>query len=129
MKRSYRIANVDAKTLHPILKAQIDKKARLMTDDASAYTKVGRELAEHGVVNHGAKEYSRGDVTTNTVESSFALLKRGLYGIYHNVIQAHLQRYATKFDFHWNQRKVTDTERAGELLGQIGGKRLMYRNS
>lgn len=129
IKRSYRIANVDAKTLRPILKAQLSDKARLMTDEASAYTKVGREFAEHGIVNHSAKEYSRGDVTTNTVESSFALLKRGLYGTFHKVSEAHLQRYATEFDFRWNQRKVTDAERAGALLGQIGGKRLMYRDS
>lgn len=128
-KRSFHIPNVTAQTLRPILKAQIAAKARLMTDEAFAYTKVGREFAEHGVVNHGSGEYSRGDVTTNTVESSFALLKRGLYGTFHHVGEQHLQRYATEFDFRWNQRKVSDGERAAALLGQIGGKRLMYRDS
>ncbi|MFT4046417.1 MAG: IS1595 family transposase [Solimonas sp.] len=128
-KRSFRVANVDAKTLRSILKAQIDEKARLMTDEASAYIKVGREFAQHGIVNHGAKEYSRGDVTTNTVESSFALLKRGLYGTFHHVGEQHLQRYANEFDYRWNLRKVSDAERTGALLGQIGGKRLMYRDS
>lgn len=57
-KRSYHIANVTAKTLRPILKAQISEKARLMTDEANAYTVVGREFAEHGVVNHVSGEYS-----------------------------------------------------------------------
>lgn len=127
-KRSFHIANVTAKTLRPILKEQLSEKARLMTDEASAYTVVGREFADHGVVNHGSGEYSRGDVTTNTVESSFALLKRGLYGTFHKVSEAHLQRYAVEFDFRWNQRKVHDTARAAALLSQIGGKRLMYRD-
>lgn len=94
------------------------------------YGKMGRELFDkHSKVNHSAGEYVRGIATTNTVESSFALLKRGLYGTFHHVSEQHLQRYATEFDFRWNQRKVTDTERASALLGQIGGKRLMYRDS
>ncbi|MGB1560058.1 MAG: IS1595 family transposase [Sinimarinibacterium flocculans] len=129
-KRSFRVANVDAKTLRPILKSQLSDKARLMTDEASAYTKVGREFAEHGVVVHSAKEYARGDVTTNTVESSFALLKRGLTGTFHKVSEAHLQRYATEFDFRWNHRAkmgYTDDMRAEALLGQVGGKRLTYK--
>lgn len=128
-KRSFHVPNVTAETLRPILKSQVAANARLMTDEASAYTKIGREFAEHGVVNHVSGEYSRGDVTTNMVESSFALLKRGLYGTFHHVGEKHLQRYATEFDFRWNRRKVTDEERSAELLGQIGGKRLMYRDS
>ncbi|HBG30692.1 MAG TPA: IS1595 family transposase [Gammaproteobacteria bacterium] len=128
-KRTYRVASVNEKTLRPILKAQLSEKARLMTDQAHVYHRVGKEFADHGVVNHAAGEYARGEVTTNTVESSFALLKRGLVGTFHKVSEAHLQRYATEFDFRWNQRKVTDAERAGALLGQIGGKRLMYRDS
>lgn len=128
-KKTIHVANVTAATVRPILKAQVSQKARLMTDEASVYTKVGREFAEHGVVRHAAGEYARGDVTTNSVESSFALLKRGLVGTFHHVSEAHLQRYATEFDFRWNQRRVTDAERTGALLGQIGGKRLMYRDS
>jgi transposase-like protein len=126
-KRSFHVANVTAKTLRPILKEQLSEKARLMTDEASAYTLVGREFADHGVVNHISGEYSRGDVTTNTVESSFAILKRGLYGTFHKVSEAHLQRYANEFDFRWNNRKTDDDTRAAILASQIGGKRLTYR--
>ena len=128
-KRSFHVANVNAATVRPILNAQIDKKARLMTDEASIYTKVGREFAEHGVVNHSGGEYSRGDITTNTVESSFAILKRGLYGTFHNVSEKHLQRYATEFDFRWNHRLAmgyTDMQRTDVALIGIAGKRLTY---
>jgi transposase-like protein len=129
-KRSFHVANVTAKTVKPILQAQVSKKARLMTDDAKVYTKIGREYAEHGVVNHSAGEYARGDITTNTVESSFAILKRGLYGTFHNVSEAHLQRYANEFDFRWNNRialGVDDIQRTNTALKGISGKRLTYR--
>lgn len=69
-------------------------------------------------------------MTTNTIESSFAILKRGLYGTFHHVSEQHLQRYATEFDFRWNHRKAlgyTDMQRADAALKGIGGKRLMYR--
>ncbi|HUQ12033.1 MAG TPA: IS1595 family transposase [Steroidobacteraceae bacterium] len=128
-KRSFHVANITPKTLRPILKAQIDEKSRLMTDESGAYYHVGKEFAEHGIVTHSAGEYARGDVTTNTVESSFALLKRGLVGSFHKVSEAHLQRYVNEFDFRWNQRKVSDAERSVALMSQIGGKRLMYRDS
>ena len=128
-KRSFHVPNVSPKTLRPIMNAQIAKKARLMTDDAGVYKKIGPDFASHEVVNHTAKEYARGDVTTNTVESSFALLKRGLVGTFHHVSEQHLQRYATEFDFRWNTRAklgFTDSDRAAIALKNIEGKRLTY---
>jgi transposase-like protein len=129
-KRSFHVANVTAKTLRPILHAHINPNTRLMTDQASAYTKLGRHFASHEVVNHSKGEYARGDVTTNTVESSFAILKRGLYGTFHSVSEKHLPRYLGEFDFRWNTRQslgFNDTERAAEVLKGISGKRLTYR--
>ena len=131
-KRSFHVANVTAKTVTPILREQVAKKARLMTDETSVYNQAGKEFASHEKVNHSAKEYSRGDVTTNTVESSFAILKRGLYGTFHSVSEKHLQRYATEFDFKWNHREklgFSDADRANAALKGISGKRLTYRGS
>lgn len=129
-KRSFHVADVTAATVAPILREQMDQKARLMTDEAAIYKKVGREFAQHGIVKHGQGEYAREDVTTNTVESSFAILKRGLYGVFHHVSKAHLQRYATEFDFRWNTRAklgFSDSDRAAEVIRNISGKRMMYR--
>jgi len=129
-KRSYHVANVTAETVRPILKSQVKASARLMTDEAAVYTKVGREFAEHSFVRHGAKEYARGDVCTNTVESSFAILKRGLNGTFHSVSEKHLQRYCHEFDFRWNTRMslgFNDADRATIALKGIEGKRLTYR--
>lgn len=131
-KRSYQVPNVSPKTLRPILTAQIAAKARLMTDQAGVYQKLGKDFASHEVVNHTIKEYSRGDVTTNTVESSFSLLKRGLVGTFHHVGEQHLQRYVNEFDFRWNTRTklgFSDVERAAVALKNIGGKRLTYRRT
>lgn len=139
-KRSFHVANVTAKTVTPILREQVSKKARLMTDENKVYKKVGKEFASHESVNHSIGEYVRDDATTNTVESSFAIFKRGLYGTFHHVSEAHLQRYATEFDFKWNHREkrnkvdgkwitvgFTDSQRADASLKGIGGKRLTYK--
>ena len=129
-KRSFHVSNVNAKTLRPIMNKHIDSDSRLMTDEAKVYGPIGVEFGQHQSVNHSAKEYARSDVTTNTVESSFAILKRGLYGTFHSVSEKHLQRYINEFDFRWNTRSklgFTDSDRAEVALKGIVGKRLMYR--
>jgi transposase-like protein len=136
--RSFHVANVDHRTLKPILKAQIAKDSHLMTDAASHYREMQREggYLSHETTNHAAKEYAKpsraikGEVThSNTVESFFGLFKRGLIGTYHHVSEAHLQRYCTEFDFRFSHRKATDEERAAAALAQVGGKRLTYRST
>jgi transposase-like protein len=129
-KRSYHVANVNSATLGPIMKAQIAEQARLMTDEASFYQSIGAKFDSHQTVNHSRNEYARGDVTTNTVESSFAILKRGLTGTFHSVSEKHLQRYCNEFDFRWNTRQsqgFNDATRAAIALKGIEGKRLTYR--
>ena len=80
-------------------------------------------------MNHSADEYVRlgGYVHTNTVESHFALIKRGIYGTYHSLSEAHLHRYLAEFDFRANTRKLSDAERCNALLAGVQGKRLLYR--
>lgn len=80
-------------------------------------------------MNHGKEEYVRGDVYTNTAESYFALLKRGVHGIFHHVSKEHLHRYCDEFSFRWNLRKVDDGERTIEAIKGIVGKRLSYKPS
>lgn len=125
-KRSVVVPAVTGKTLRETMNKHVCKSAHLMTDDHSGYTKAGREYASHGVTHHSAGEYAVGNVHSNTVESSFSLLKRGLVGTFHHVGEQHLQRYCTEFDYRWNHRKTTDKERADALLSQVHGKRLTY---
>lgn len=125
--RSFHVTNVNAKTLRPVLVKNASRKSYLMTDESTVYPKLGKEFAGHGTVNHSAEEYVRGAFWyTNTAESSFALLKRGVYGTFHNLSEAHLHRYLAEFDFRWNTRELSDAERGDALLKGAQGKRLMY---
>jgi transposase-like protein len=131
-KRSFHIPSVNAKTLTAVLKAQVSDKARLMTDEARWYAPAAKHFASHETVSHKAGEYARGDVTSNTVEASFAILKRGLIGTFHSVSEKHLQRYCNEFDFRWNTRQsqgFNDQMRADMALKGIVGKRLTYRRT
>jgi transposase-like protein len=131
-KVSVHVPNVTAKTLKPIILVNVSDKARLMTDEAPVYAKIGTRFLAHETVNHSQEEYARGDVTTNTVEGSFSILKRGLTGTFHSVSEQHLQRYCHEFDFRWNYRIKTgfdDVQRTRVLLENIGGKRLTYRQT
>ena len=132
-KRSFHEpGTVSGKTLTPILRGNVSRSAHLMTDDFGGYHKIGKKFASHGIVVHSQGEYARGNIHTNTAESSFSLLKQGLVGTFHHVSEQHLQRYCNEFDFTWTYRSangVEDTERADAILRNIQGKRLTYRRS
>jgi len=102
--RSFHVANVTAKNLRPIIVTHASRKSYMMTDESAIYPTIGREFAGHGSVNHSAEEYVKtgGFHHTNTVESHFALLKRGVYGTFHNISEGHLHRYLAEFDFRAN---------------------------
>lgn len=129
--RAFHVPCVGARTLRTILHGHIEPTARLMTDSATMYKNVGKKFASHETVNHYRNEYVRGDVTTNTVEGFFGILKRGIGGVYQHVAPAHLHRYVSEFSFRYNNRSslgVEDAERATRLLVAIAGKRLTYRS-
>lgn len=128
--RAFHVPTVTATSLKSLLTSQIDKSARLMTDGAGMYEKIGKEFASHQVVNHAAGEYARGDVTTNTVEGFFGIMQRGLRGIYQHVSPEHLHRYVGEYAFRYNNRSsldIDDKQRAVNALAGISGKRLTYR--
>jgi hypothetical protein len=80
-------------------------------------------------VHHTAGQYTKigGYAHTNSAESHFSLLKRGVYGTFHSISEAHLHRYLAEFDFRANTRDLSDGERAAALLAGAKGKRLLYR--
>ncbi len=130
--RSTHVRDVNAKTLRIVLTAQLDASTSLMTDEHSGYLGIGRAFASHDRVNHTMGEYVRGDAHTNTVESYFAILKRGIVGTFHHVSPQHLKRYVGEFDFRYNERialGVTDAMRFEKSIGGIVGKRLTYRRT
>jgi transposase-like protein len=66
--RSFHIDSTRVADIAPIIRKNISREARLMTDEARHYIEVGRDFESHETVNHGREEYVRGDITTNTVE-------------------------------------------------------------
>jgi transposase-like protein len=125
------LENVTAKSLKGEIAVHVAKEAIVMTDELGSYAGIRDNPGEHRTVNHSKGEYVRVDkdgvkVTTNSAESFFALLKRGHYGIFHQLSKKHLHRYCNEFGFRWDHRKVTDGERMVAAINGIEGKRLFY---
>jgi hypothetical protein len=124
------MAHVTAKNIGAFMAKNADLKSRLNTDESRLYPSLGKDFASHETVNHGAKEYARGDVNINTAEGMFGVFKRGMVGVYQHCGEQHFQRYLDEFTFRFNNRTklgVEDGQRAARLAHGMGGKRLTYR--
>ncbi|SLN78048.1 ISXO2-like transposase domain protein [Roseisalinus antarcticus] len=127
--RSMVVDDLKTTTLLPILKANIAAEAVVYTDEAGQYVKLGDTFATHDFTRHGAGEYVRGDVHTNTIEGYFSIFKRGMKGVYQHCAKKHLHRYAAEFEFRYNNRVVNgvdDVARGQIALRGVVGKRLTY---
>lgn len=129
LARSIHTQDISSDEVAQIVRANVAREALLTTDESSLYKAVGREFAGHDKVNHLAKEYARGEITTNTVEGFFSIFKRGMRGVYQHCGEQHLHRYLAEFDFRYNHRIANgfdDRQRTTEGLKGIVGKRLTY---
>lgn len=129
--RSFPIERATLKNIRPILEEHIDPQSHLVTDESVVYYMMEPSFAKHSTVNHSKKEYARREkhftVTTNTVESFFALLKRSNYGIHHHMSRKHLGQYCAECDFVYNSRKVSDDKRTELAIKGTSGKPLMLK--
>ena len=101
--------------------------SRLHTDARHGYREIGRKFVSHQWVDHEAREYVRGDVSTNKAENYFSQLKRSIDGTHHHISRVHLPRYLAEFDYRFSTRKLTDSARLERMIDQAGGRRLTYR--
>lgn len=130
--RVFHVAEANQKTVSKIILENVDPRSRLQTDESRLYPKVGKEFASHETVNHSAKEYARGDVTTNNAEGFFGVFKKGMTGVYQHCAEKHLHRYVGEFEFRFNHRVKlgwSDKARADAALVGAEGKRLTYRRT
>jgi transposase-like protein len=136
------LGGTDKDTLQPFVKAHVAADAVVYTDEHSGYA----GLLNHETVSHGRKEYVRvytchgdGDcpekepcvlekVSTNGIESHWAVLRRGYYGVYHSMSQKHLSRYAQEFSGRHNQRALGTVGKMDAMATRAVGKRLRYRD-
>ncbi len=99
------VADVTADTLQAAIREEVHSRAHLMTDEYSAYRGLKKTWeGEHSAVCHRTNEYARGDVHVNTAESSHALVKRGIVGIFHKVSAKYLPLYPNEFAARFNNR-------------------------
>jgi transposase-like protein len=136
--RSFHVDSVRKDDVLPIVRANIVREARVMTDEAVQYAKLGDDFAQHDAVDHGRGEYGYTErktgvkINTNTVEGYYSIFKRGIKGVYQHCAEKHLHRYVAEFDFRYNNRSalgVEDQERAVRALVGVKDKRLTYRGT
>lgn len=122
------IERTDAESLQTEIRSSVERGAAVHTDEHRGYRGLN-DAYDHETVDHTAKEYVRGHVTTNGIESVWAVLKRGLHGVYHHASDKHLARYVNEFTFRLNDGDVKrhTLERLASLVSAAFGPRLTYK--
>jgi hypothetical protein len=118
---------VRMKTLERIVAENINKGTTLFTDDFRSYGRMCKNY-DHQTVGHGAGEYVRGEAHTNSIESFWALFKRGYVGTYHQMSDKHLQRYVDEFVYRFNRRDRDMGEVFADAVHKVAiGDTLKYK--
>ena len=128
--RAHPVSGTDKATLQGAVKASIHPDAILHTDEHAGYAGLEESFGGHATVNHGAGEYVRNGVHTNSIESVWAVMKRGIHGVYHHASEKHLGRYVHEFTFRLNDGNVKrhTMERLASLTAATIGQRLTYKD-
>ena len=123
-------ASVDMATVKKAIFDRVEIGSTIHTDEAAVYQGLDGLFFTHDTVNHSEGEFVRGNVTTNGVESVFAVFKRGLIGVYHHVSPDHLGRYTNEFAFRLSEGNVRrhTLDRLESLTLGTAGKRLTYKD-
>ena len=118
------LRRINKETIRDFLDEHIERGARVHTDGAGWY--VGMPFP-HESVDHYAKEWVRGDVHTNGIESFWSMLKRGHKGVYHHFSMKHAPRYVHEFAGRQNVRGLDTADQMVEVVRRMEGKRLPFR--
>lgn len=123
------VDDTDMSTLHRKIHQNVEVGSTLHTDEAAVYRGLNGLFFDHETINHSEGEYVRDDVTTNGVESVFAVMKRGIIGVYHHTSKKHLGRYVDEFSFRLNEGDVKrhTLQRLDSFIDGVAGKRLTYK--
>lgn len=132
---AFRITEAKGQVMKPIVRDVVDKSAMLVTDGFGGYKGLEKEYYKHIVINHadgiyGFEVFANGEFVkyhTNTIEGFWSQMKRGVYGIYHQVSPKHINRYCDEFVFRYNTRKTTNSNRFFIGLAKAENCRLQYR--
>jgi len=119
----------DSATIHAMIQENVLPKSQIMTDDHRSYSGLADNDFSHAAVNHRDGVYVRGNVHTNSIESVWAVMKRGMHGVYHKASRKHLGRYVDEFTFRLNAGRVQrhTLDRLDSFVAAVAGKRITYR--
>ena len=123
------LVDTSAASLQQAIHDNVEVGSTLFTDEATGYLGLDGLFYRHQTVNHMAGIYSEGAATTNGVESVWAVLKRGVYGVYHQISKKHLAKYVDEFTFRLNVGNVKyhTLERLDSFVLAVVGKRLTFK--
>jgi len=93
------VKSTGARSLHALIEQHVKQGTHVVSDDFRSYMGIRRKGYTHRVVNHSRHQYVKGLDHTNSIESVWAVVKRGVYGTYHHVSKKHLERYINEFCF------------------------------
>jgi len=122
------VANRSAGELQTFIRTEVaDAADAIHTDDYIGYNELGDADTKHHTVNHRAKEYVRGEVHTNSIESVWSLFKRSLIGSYHQLSTKHLDAYLDELEWRYNNRDNPYLFR-DTLAALLSAESLEYKN-
>lgn len=119
------VSDTKAVTLKPIINDMVKQGSIVVTDEWLGYKGVS-STHDHQVIKHKERQFVSNGFHTNSIEGFWSLLKRGIYGIYHNVSREHLMRYCDEFSYRYNTREIKDCERFVHSMNNVEG-RLKYK--
>lgn len=127
--KAFTIEANDLGTIQQALFDNCEIGSTLYTDEHASYTGLDGLFFKHHTVNHSSGVFGRGPVNTNGIESVWAVLKRGLTGVYHHASKKHLSRYVDEFTFRLNAGRVARHTllRLDSFVDAVAGKRITYK--
>jgi hypothetical protein len=122
------VSGTTTRVLGNAVHENVEVGSTIMSDEHPAYRHLDADFT-HETINHKRGEYVRGDVHTNSIESVWAVMKRGLHGVYHHASEKHLHRYVDEFTFRLNEGNVSrhTLDRLESFVVNVAGKRLTYK--
>ena len=118
------IEHADQIALHAFVTERVEPGTTIYTDDHKGYL----GLQNHESVKHSVGQYVEGQAHTNGIESFWAMLKRGYYGVYHKMSKKHLHRYVNEFSGRHNIRSLDTIDQMRFLALGMVGKLLRYKD-
>ncbi len=122
------VDNVTMRTLEKQIIENVQIGTQLYTDELLSYSKIGK-LFPHETVSHGKGQYAKaGGINSNSIESFWALFKRGYHGTYHTMSKKHLQKYVDEFVFRFNNRASELSDVFADVVAKVSGsEKLPYK--